>query len=96
MKIIAVILSLLVLGTIGAPCSDAEEHEQTEQAGEHEDHHEEDFCSPFCACQCCKTQTSHPEPHELTDEPLKVILALDLGNHYHSDWVYLEDQPPRQ
>lgn len=96
MKVLALILSLLILGSMGTPCSDAEEKEQTELAEEHEDHHEEDFCSPFCTCQCCKTQTNHPEPQESKSESQKVILATDFGNHYYSDWVYLEDQPPRQ
>jgi hypothetical protein len=63
MRIMAVILSLLILIFSCIPCGDAiaaQASSNTETSNkapvdksEHSDH--EDLCSPFCQCACCST-----------------------------------------
>lgn len=61
LRFIAVILSLFILSLLTVPCSD--DISYTDVTIENLAHNHEsssnthDNCSPFCACNCCKTYT---------------------------------------
>jgi len=97
-KVIALLLSLLVLGSIGAPCDDEAEHkDQIEFSDEHDDHeHEEENCSPFCSCQCCHSNTYQPQLIALYKINESKLLQAALATLSNEDWVFKEIQPPRQ
>ena len=58
MKLIRAILSIWMLCMFTMPCNDAVAQEAISYISTDIDHDEdshEDFCSPFCVCQCCGT-----------------------------------------
>ncbi len=69
MKIVAFILSILILVMSVKPCSDGSivtSSESIEYSGCHHDSSDrhgddEDGCSPFCVCQCCGITLIMPE-----------------------------------
>jgi hypothetical protein len=66
MKIFSFTLAVYIALLIAMPCVDglAGSHDNATSvsvAGENFHHHEGDFCSPFCTCNCCSTHTISSE-----------------------------------
>lgn len=59
MKVLALILSIYILGLNIVPCADYDTSTQevkteVSQALDHDHQHQDsDLCSPFCQCHCC-------------------------------------------
>ena len=64
MKILSAFLSLLMVALTVVPCADGiygddcEQETHYHQESDDNDHSHGDFCSPFCACNCCHTPTT--------------------------------------
>ncbi len=59
MKNISGILAIYILALAIMPCNDIHALDQnasnTFEITDNEHHHDMDFCSPFCSCDCCHT-----------------------------------------
>lgn len=85
MKIIAYILSFLVLVLTLVPCIDQpmdntllkNEITQSTNSSNHQD--ETDHCSPFCTCQCCQTNSNISEITTTTP-----IVEFQISYNEHS------------
>jgi hypothetical protein len=101
MRLFAFILSLFILVLSIVPCSDDEDcKEGIELTADHSGHdHEEDSCTPFCACSCCGCAAlilSAPVIHVTLKE---VEVFTSTATSYHSDFTsnyfYSIWQPPK-
>lgn len=65
MKVLALILSIYILGLNLVPCEDGNtfdnevKTELTKNKAHDHDHQESDSCSPFCQCHCCHIHITH-------------------------------------
>lgn len=88
MRLIAFILSLVVLVLTCMPCADGNAltnlkvrtHLTTEKPQHHE-HGNKDLCSPFCHCACCCTYSVVTTPFFL-EQPTVVFSIV-----CHTDWL---------
>ena len=82
---------------MGTPCDDEVSHDQTEINGatEHQDEHEEDFCSPFCTCQCAHTISLETSFFEIAKLETPQDLNTENESLYNDDWVFKDEHPPR-
>ncbi|MBZ9630412.1 hypothetical protein LB465_06430 [Salegentibacter sp. LM13S] len=106
MKIIAVILSIYVLGLNFVACSDnysalngdTEITEVNFQDLNSDHSHEQtaDLCPPFCSCHCCHVHTINFSSSEF--QPLTYTISSDIFLHFDSLGKEIPDsflQPPR-
>ena len=111
MRIIAFILSFVVLSISLVPCTDGlatHSHEDTSEAILHEhdhnhvdhDHSEEssDDCPPFCSCTCCGVSITIPENDQWTLINNTPQFSYTFHYSIHYDYTFSEGQwhPPSQ
>jgi hypothetical protein len=63
MRLLLILFAAYLTGLALVPCQDDTDCIATEvHAGdaEHEEQHNEDFCTPFCICACCGVTRSAP------------------------------------
>jgi hypothetical protein len=98
MKVIALLLSFLILASVGTPCEDEISHDDIEvsAASDHQEDHAEEFCSPFCFCQCEHPTTFKPLMIELQTLSQNRTLNTGRVSIYSEDWVFKDIHPPRQ
>ncbi|MFC5045530.1 DUF6660 family protein [Aquimarina hainanensis] len=100
MNYLAVILSIYICSLSFVTCNDGEIHDSDvvtlESKDTHPDTEAEDFCSPFCYCQCCHTQIADFETisYTLVNESFMIAppLYVDTVTTPH---LYNILQPPR-
>ena len=100
MKLLTIIFSLYILGLSVIPCADAEqvseefiEYHQTND--DHDHNSEEDFCSPLCVCNCCRTNITITQLFSFVPE-LKVKKEfVDFYRVQQSGPVFSIWQPPK-
>jgi hypothetical protein len=100
MKLLTIIFSLYILGLSVITCADAEqvseefiEYHQTND--DHDHNSEEDFCSPLCVCNCCRTNITITQLFSFVPE-LKVKKEfVDFYRVQQSGPVFSIWQPPK-
>lgn len=96
MKILAILLSFLILTLVETPCSDKGSHDQTEKSIESEttNEQEEDNCNTFCIFQCVCPITLCASINELIDFEKQQEFDTRRESNYNDDWVFKDEYLP--
>ena len=73
MKIFVFIISIFVLGLAAIPCTDIfidKTNTETISTIDRAHSSTQDYCSPFCACQCCQVQVTEFN-NVIIEKPIK-------------------------
>lgn len=87
MRIFVFIISIFVLGLAAIPCTDIFiDKTKTETISKIDRAHSstQDYCSPFCACQCCQVQVTEFES-VVIEKPLKKEISTAYFSYNNQD-----------
>ena len=100
MKQLAILISLYFLALTVMPCADNEKvsktHAEYHQSTDGHEHNEnEDFCSPLCVCNCCRTNITITQifsfvPEQKAKKEFVDFYSAQLSNAFFPIW-----QPPK-
>jgi hypothetical protein len=100
MKQMAIFFALYLLALTVMPCADNEKvsdaHAEYHQSTDGHDHsEEEDFCSPLCVCNCCRTNITITQLFSFVPEIKVKKEFVDFYRVQQSGPVYSIWQPPK-